>query len=157
MDIGPLRPAEVDEVSAFVADLPLYRRYGYTAAAVARDLRAALEDPRCFVTAGRDDGVRGIVWAIDRGAFARSLYVKLVAVRADGHGRGVGRADRGVRHGLSGIARWASTDTGRAGADLRVRSAWISAWRHFPGGVQPAEPSRSAGGAPAFERAGGFW
>ena len=139
MDIGPLRPAEVDEVSAFVADLPLYRRYGYTAAAVARDLRAALEDPRCFVTAGRDDGVRGIVWAIDRGAFARSLYVKLVAVRADGHGRGVGRALMAATEALPaasrGVALLCSADNAEALAFYdRLGYARVGA---IPGYVAP--------------------
>jgi ribosomal protein S18 acetylase RimI-like enzyme len=93
MDIAPLTAADVPAAAALVAALPLYRRYGYAEAAVARDLAAALADPRSAVLAARADGALvGLLWAIDRGAFARSLYVKLVAVHADAHSRGVGRA-----------------------------------------------------------------
>ena len=39
-----------------------------------------------------DDGIVGFAWVVHRGAFDRSAYLRLIAVRADSHGRGVGRA-----------------------------------------------------------------
>jgi len=92
--VAELKAAEVPAAGSLVAALPLYRRYGYAEAAVARDLSRALADPASTILAARDAGgdLLGLLWAIERGAFARSLYVKLVAVREGTQGAGVGRA-----------------------------------------------------------------
>ncbi|TVQ92100.1 MAG: GNAT family N-acetyltransferase [Deltaproteobacteria bacterium] len=84
---------DTPHAAQLVGALPLYQRYGYTAQAAERDLQRALVDGRSRLLAASYQGALvGCVWAIDRGAFGRSLYVRLVAVDGTRHGLGIGRA-----------------------------------------------------------------
>lgn len=89
--IRPLREGDLAACAALVAATPLWKRYRYTRARCARDLRAALASGTdvllCAEAGGR---AAGIAWVLPRGTFGRSAYLKLIAVAARRRGRGLG-------------------------------------------------------------------
>lgn len=92
MNIRPLRPADVDECARLAGDEPFFRDYGVDPDALGRGLTAALDAPRSAVFVAVDDmGVHGFAWFVRRGAFDRSGYLRLLAVRTDQQRGGVGR------------------------------------------------------------------
>lgn len=93
MTVRPLRSSDVVDCARLVGDAPFFRGYGVEPAAIARGLVAALDEPRAVLVGAVDDvGVRGFAWFVRRGAFDRSGYLRLLAVRGDQQRGGVGRA-----------------------------------------------------------------
>jgi len=76
-------PADFSACAAWVADLPLWRRYGLTPAGAERTLRRS---PRLLVAGDAE----GVIAFDPAGGFGRAGYVKLVAAAAPG--RGIGHA-----------------------------------------------------------------
>ncbi|MBK6850016.1 MAG: GNAT family N-acetyltransferase [Proteobacteria bacterium] len=92
--VRPLRAAEVPACAAIVARTPLFASYGLSAASVARQLEAALDDPRSalLVVAAEGEPPLGVAWFVERGAFDRSGYLRLIAVAPERTRGGLGRA-----------------------------------------------------------------
>jgi ribosomal protein S18 acetylase RimI-like enzyme len=91
--IRPLTASDVPGVADWIAAIPLWQRYHYTAARAAEGLYEALTRGDLLLTADCDgETACGLVWCMPRGAFGRSTYLRLLGVRADFHGAGLGAA-----------------------------------------------------------------
>ena len=87
-----IRPLEVDDiplVAGWVVTIPLWQRYHTTVDSLSAKLAAAL-DTDLILTADADDRAVGLAWCVSKGAFARSAYLKLLGVRPDQAGKGIG-------------------------------------------------------------------
>ncbi|GIL08944.1 MAG: hypothetical protein BroJett033_4550 [Chloroflexota bacterium] len=91
--VRPLTPADVPVVAAWVASVPLWQRYGLTAAGMQQRLEQALAADDLLLTADSGaDRACGLAWVVRRGAFGRSAYLRLIGVRPDRAGGGAGAA-----------------------------------------------------------------
>jgi GNAT superfamily N-acetyltransferase len=91
--IRPAVEADVEAMADWTARVPLFAEHGITAAGVARQLRAALEDPGASLLAATLEGVPvGFAHFLLKGGFGRSGYLKLLSVDGAVRLQGVGRA-----------------------------------------------------------------
>ena len=91
--IRPAVEADVEAMADWTARVPLFAEHGITAAGVARQLRAALEDPGASLLAATLEGVPvGFAHFLLKGGFGRSGYLKLLSVDGAVRSQGVGRA-----------------------------------------------------------------
>lgn len=90
--IVDLPPHSLADAARIVAALPLFERYGATAEALERAWRAGLEAGDRFEAAVLDGRIVGVAWLVPSGAFARSPYLRLLAVASTAAGRGIGTA-----------------------------------------------------------------
>lgn len=91
MNIRPLNAEDVTVVAAWVVTIPLWQRYGASAEVLAQRLLMAL-DTDLILTADTDDQAVGLAWCVPQGGFGRSAYLKMLGVRPDQAGTGVGAA-----------------------------------------------------------------
>jgi len=91
--IRPAVEADVEAMADWTARVPLFAEHGITAAGVARQLRAALEDPGAsLLVAEWGGGPVGFAHFLLKGGFGRSGYLKLLSVDGRLRSQGVGRA-----------------------------------------------------------------
>lgn len=83
---------ELGEAAALVAGDALFARYGATAESLEAAWRAGLESGDRILAAVASGAVVGVAWLVPHGAFARSPYLRLLAVGQGVAGRGVGSA-----------------------------------------------------------------
>lgn len=88
--VAELPRARFAEAAALVAAQPLFERYGTTAAGLERAWRHAGAAQEHLLGATDAGPVLGVAWLVARGAFARSPYLRLLAVAPTAAGRGVG-------------------------------------------------------------------
>lgn len=88
--IRPLAAADIDELAAGLAALPLLGRYGRSPELLAADLRSALQRGDGLLVHG--DPPDGLAWFLPAGTFALGGYLRLLAVTAGAQGRGAGAA-----------------------------------------------------------------
>lgn len=91
MTIRPLRPDDIPACAEIMARNPLWQRYGVTADSASRNLESGLQRGAVLFVADSDDGPAGFLWLEPVGAFARSGYIRLIGVRPDRQGQGLGR------------------------------------------------------------------
>lgn len=91
MNIRPLNAEDVTVVAAWVVTIPLWQRYGASADSLAQRLLMAL-DTDLILTADTDDQAVGLAWCVPQGGFGRSAYLKMLGVRPDQAGTGLGAA-----------------------------------------------------------------
>lgn len=89
--IRPMAPADIPACARWIAETPLWQRYGVTEQSVGERLRAGLDGGATIYVADRAGAALGFLWLVERGAFARSDYVQLIGVRPSARSRGVGR------------------------------------------------------------------
>ncbi|HEX7022072.1 MAG TPA: GNAT family N-acetyltransferase [Trueperaceae bacterium] len=82
--------ADIPEVSNWLAELPLGRRYGFALPTLSRNLRAALERAELLLVAQPGAAPLGLAWCDPQGAFSRSAYLRLLAIHPTQAGRGLG-------------------------------------------------------------------
>jgi ribosomal protein S18 acetylase RimI-like enzyme len=97
MDSVSLRPMIKEDISiiaSWLVTIPLYQRYQLSADGASALLEDALRNQDILLTADHDEKERacGIAWCIVGGAFARSVYLRLIGVRPDRHSAGIGSA-----------------------------------------------------------------
>ncbi len=92
MNIRPMLPADIPDCACWVAETPLWQRYGITEQSFSDRLRAGLANGATVYVAADEEQVLGFLWLVERGAFDRSGYVELIGVRPTSRSRGVGRA-----------------------------------------------------------------
>lgn len=91
ISIRPMQAQHVDACARLVIATPLWgERYGVTYNGVRARLESGLANGGDMYVALTGAMVVGLVWFARRGAFARSGYIRVVGVRADCRGRGVG-------------------------------------------------------------------
>lgn len=89
MKIRRLEAQDIPAVAAWVVTIPLWQRYGLTVEKLSEQLEAAL-DTHLILTADAETRAVGLAWCVPVGAFGRSPYLKLLGVRPDYAGQGVG-------------------------------------------------------------------
>lgn len=90
LSIRDLVAHELPDAATLVARQPLFERYGATAEALEGAWRAGLEAGDRLMAAVADGSVVGVAWLVPRGAFARSPYLRLLAVATAAAGHGIG-------------------------------------------------------------------
>lgn len=91
--IRPMVSEDVSTIARWIAAIPLWQRYNYSAAAAQRGLEQALARGDLLLTADTDDAhACGLAWCLPRGAFGRSTYLRLLGVQSGLHGAGLGAA-----------------------------------------------------------------
>jgi ribosomal protein S18 acetylase RimI-like enzyme len=78
--------------AGWMAQTPLWQRYGVSAAAALRRFEAGLEQQAGIAVAEQDGLAAGFVWVSLRGAFERSGYIPLIGVAPGRYGGGIGQA-----------------------------------------------------------------
>ncbi len=86
-----MQPDDISECARWIADTPLWKRYGVTAESIAARLGKGLDKGATIFVAEAAGEVLGFLWFVERGAFNRSGYVQLVGVRPGARGQGIGR------------------------------------------------------------------
>ncbi len=90
--IRPISLADIPDCARWVAETPLWQRYGVTETSFRERLKDGLADGSTIYVAERAAQVVGFIWFVERGAFNRSGYVQLIGVRPTERSQGVGRA-----------------------------------------------------------------
>ena len=91
MKIRLMQPDDVDAIVHWMVALPLWQRYAVTEAGASAQFRDALRGDDLLLVTGETDPV-GFAWCLRGGAFGRSDYLRLIGVRADCAGQGIGAA-----------------------------------------------------------------
>lgn len=92
MIIRPMTPADVGDCARIMVETPLWQRHGVTAQA-ARDrlLGGIASGAGLFVIVDQEgEPAAGFVWCVERGAFDRSGYIRILAVEGQRRGQGIG-------------------------------------------------------------------
>ncbi len=84
--------ADIPNCARWVAETPLWQRYGVTEQGFAERLRAGVAKGATIYVAAETEEVLGFLWLVERGAFDRSGYIELIGVQPGARGRGIGRA-----------------------------------------------------------------
>ena len=93
MKIRLMQPNDVAVIAHWMVELPLWQRYGVTEAAASAQFNEALErGSDLLLVAEVQADVRGFAQCLRGGAFGRSDYLRLIGVRSDCVGQGIGAA-----------------------------------------------------------------
>jgi ribosomal protein S18 acetylase RimI-like enzyme len=90
--IRRLAPSDIPDCAHWVAETPLWQRYGVTETSFRERLTDGQANGATIYVAERAAGVVGFVWFVEHGAFNRSGYVQLIGVHPGERSQGVGRA-----------------------------------------------------------------
>lgn len=95
--VRSMAPNKLAECASLVAASPFFQEYGVDPDAIKKQLSQAMANPdsgSCVLVAldPDTDVMLGFSWFIFAGAFARTDYLRLICVREDSCGRGVGRS-----------------------------------------------------------------
>ena len=92
MNVLPLVKADLDACAKIVSTTELFRAYGYTGETARKQLETALSEGQDELWVAKDQGrAVGFAWFIKKGAFARSGYLRLIAVDSSHLKAGIGR------------------------------------------------------------------
>lgn len=93
MIIRRMKPGDVEPLSAWIPNVPLWQRYGATAETVSGLLSRAMDAGDLLLVADVDvQAAVGFALVVPDGAFNRSPYLRLIGVHPDHSGTGVGSA-----------------------------------------------------------------
>jgi len=87
-----MQTGDIADCARWIAETPLWQRYGVTEESMADRFRAALDAGATIYVAEQAGEVVGFVWFVERGAFDHSGYIRLIGVRPGARGHGIGRA-----------------------------------------------------------------
>ena len=90
MTVRPARVPDAPSLAALVDGHPLFERYGLRHADLAASFTRAIEHGEHVWIDEEGDRPRGFAWWTPSGAFARSPYLRLLAVAANATGTSVG-------------------------------------------------------------------
>jgi ribosomal protein S18 acetylase RimI-like enzyme len=92
LTLRPATAADIPDCARWVAETPLWQRYGVTETSFRERLHDGLAHGATIYVATRAGQVLGFVWFVERGAFNRSGYIQLIGVRPGARSQGAGRA-----------------------------------------------------------------
>lgn len=87
-----MRENDLPYLVAWVVRLPLWQRYRLTEATLTKQLTAALAEQALLLVAVQDSHPCAFVWCQPGAVFGRSAYLKLIGVKAEVQGQGLGVA-----------------------------------------------------------------
>ena len=87
----PLALDDIDPLAEWLCRLPLYQRYDFQPAIIAKTLEEALSIGDWLQVHAVGAQTCAFAWCQERGAFGRSPYMRLIAVRAGYQRQGIGR------------------------------------------------------------------
>ncbi len=90
--IRPMKESDIPLLAAWMVETPLWQRYGMTTAQATAGFENGLARGDWLMTADADAAACGFAWAMPKGTFGRSPYLRLIGVRADRAGGGIGAA-----------------------------------------------------------------
>ncbi len=90
--IRSMTRVDVSLLAAWMIELPLWQRYGLTTAKVESGFATGMARGDWLISADGETVACGFAWAIPQGSFGRSPYLRLIGVRADAAGAGIGAA-----------------------------------------------------------------
>lgn len=90
--LRPMRETDILLLAAWMVETPLWQRYGLTIPKATSGFENGLAQNHWLITAEVDEDVCGFAWGIPKGSFGRSPYLRLIGVRADQAGSGIGVA-----------------------------------------------------------------
>src|SRR5690349_13416241 len=88
--IRPMTPADMSLLAAWMVEAPLWKRYNLTIEKAVANFEAGLSRDEWLIVAELDSQAVGFAWAIPKGAFGRSPYLRLIGVHPDQVGAGLG-------------------------------------------------------------------
>ena len=93
MIIRSLSPADIDPITRWITQIPLWQNYGLTVEGARKQLNSGLASGVLLLTVDLP-GVSacGLAWVVLEGAFARSAYLRWIAVDPAQANRGIGSA-----------------------------------------------------------------
>jgi ribosomal protein S18 acetylase RimI-like enzyme len=87
-----LRSRDIASIAEMTSKVSLLRRYGWDLAKGRKILKKALADPSSdLIVAKEGSRFLGFAWVVRQGGFARSAYLRLIAVDTKAKRRGIGR------------------------------------------------------------------
>ena len=94
MEIRLMQPEDAAAIAHWMVELPLWQRYGVTEAGASAQFSEALRGNDLLLVADieTDPVPVGFAQCLRGGAFGRSDYLRLIGVRADYAGQGIGAA-----------------------------------------------------------------
>lgn len=93
--VRPLSISDMSVIAGWMSNTPLWQRYSLTEAKTRTDLGQALQRSDLLLVSDVDQehgSACGLAWCIPKGAFGRSAYLRVLGVRADFAGQGIGAA-----------------------------------------------------------------
>jgi ribosomal protein S18 acetylase RimI-like enzyme len=88
--IRPMLAADIPKLAAWMVETPLWKRYHLTIEKAVANFEAGLSRSDWLIVAESDLQAIGFAWAIPKGAFGRSPYLRLIGVHPDQAGAGIG-------------------------------------------------------------------
>ncbi|MEO8606589.1 MAG: GNAT family N-acetyltransferase [Chloroflexota bacterium] len=88
--IRPMTRADMPKLAAWMVEAPLWKRYDLTIEKVVANFEGGLSRADWLLVAESDLQAVGFAWAIPKGAFGRSPYLRLIGVHPDKAGAGIG-------------------------------------------------------------------
>ena len=88
--IRPMIVADMPILAAWMIEAPLWKRYNLTIEKAIASFESGLSRADWLIVAEFDGEVCGFAWAIPKGAFGRSPYLRLIGVHPDKSGLGIG-------------------------------------------------------------------
>ena len=85
-------PDDVPGIVRWMVELPLWKRYGVTEASASGQFSDAIQRGDLLLVSDANAEVCGFAWCARGAAFGRSDYLRLIGVRADCSGQGMGAA-----------------------------------------------------------------
>ena len=84
-------PDDIPVIAQWMVAMPLWQRYGVTESSARSQFTEALQRGDLLLVGGEATAC-GFAWVMHGGAFGRSDYLRLIGVRADCAGQGIGAA-----------------------------------------------------------------
>ncbi len=88
--IRPATPEDVVPLSEALAPLPLFSAYAFGADQLAERFRGALQRGEGLWVSEERGELLGVCWFLEQGTFATGSYLRLLAVRPERQGQGLG-------------------------------------------------------------------
>jgi GNAT superfamily N-acetyltransferase len=85
-----MQSEDLPMLAEWMVEAPLWQRYGLTISAAISNFEHGMARGDWLIVAVVEDIACGFAWVIPRGGFGRSPYLRLIGVRADKAGIGIG-------------------------------------------------------------------
>ena len=93
MKIRPMIAQDVPAIAHWMVEMPLWQRYGVTEAGASDQFNDGIQHGDLLLVAvDAGASICGFAWCLPTGGFGRSAYLRLIGVRSECAGQGIGAA-----------------------------------------------------------------